>query len=283
MLGAVALLALGVAGTASAAYLNYEGTLTIQLGDFPTIPAISQGVAKINNSGGGSHVITLELKASNGGIVGGGMVPITDPKVKSNGIASVRIDATMGSGALAPISGNAASSVATLTQNTLPIKGVTKICLLTTSCTDFLSLSHTQNNGAKGVGIGGLLTIGGTNPIRISIEAAPWTIKTGTSLDEISTVPSNMVKVFTNINSAGFVHTPASNDGATASSTATPNGVVQLISPMQVVTNLTAGSSKKIALFARMGIRFIPEPGMLLLLGSGVAGLVLLGRHRMRK
>jgi hypothetical protein len=58
---------------------------------------------------------------------------------------------------------------------------------------------------------------------------------------------------------------------------------VQLITPMQVVTNLTSGSSKKIALFARLSIRFIPEPGMLLLLGSGVAGLVLLGRHRMRK
>jgi len=285
MLGAVALLALGVAGTASAGYLNYEGTLTIELGDFPTIPAISQGVAKLNNSGGGAHVITLELKASNGGIVGGGMVPITDPKVKSNGIASVRIDATMGSGALAPISGNAASNVAVLTQNTLPIRGVTKLCLLTTVCTEFLELSHTQltSMGVKGVGIGGLLTIGGTNPIRISIEAAPWTIKQGTSLDEVSTVPSNMVKVYTSINAAGFVHTPGSNTGAGASSTAQPSGVVQLISPMQVVTNLTAGSSKKIALFSRMSIRFIPEPGMLLLLGSGVAGLVLLDRHRMRK
>mgnify|MGYP000175699932 CR=1 FL=1 len=30
-------------------------------------------------------------------------------------------------------------------------------------------------------------------------------------------------------------------------------------------------------------IRFIPEPGLLLLLGSGVAGLVLLGRRRMRQ
>jgi hypothetical protein len=28
--------------------------------------------------------------------------------------------------------------------------------------------------------------------------------------------------------------------------------------------------------------RFVPEPGMLLLLGSGVAGLVLLGRSRLQ-
>jgi hypothetical protein len=52
---------------------------------------------------------------------------------------------------------------------------------------------------------------------------------------------------------------------------------------MQVVTNLTNGSNQKIALFGFLHIHFIPEPGMLLLLGSGVAGLVLLGRHRMRK
>jgi len=30
-------------------------------------------------------------------------------------------------------------------------------------------------------------------------------------------------------------------------------------------------------------IRFIPEPGLLLLLGSGVIGLVVLGRTRMHK
>ena len=40
----------------------------------------------------------------------------------------------------------------------------------------------------KGVGIGGLFTIGaGTNPIRISIEAAPWAIKTATVIHQITT------------------------------------------------------------------------------------------------
>jgi hypothetical protein len=49
------------------------------------------------------------------------------------------------------------------------------------------------------------------------------------------------------------------------------------------VTNLTSGSNAKIALFGFLNVHFVPEPGMLLLLGSGVAGLVLLGRHRMKK
>jgi hypothetical protein len=35
--------------------------------------------------------------------------------------------------------------------------------------------------------------------------------------------------------------------------------------------------------FVILVIRFIPEPGLLLLLGSGVAGLVLLGRRRIRQ
>jgi hypothetical protein len=30
-------------------------------------------------------------------------------------------------------------------------------------------------------------------------------------------------------------------------------------------------------------VHFIPEPGMLILLGAGVAGLVVMGRRRMRK
>ena len=84
---------------------------------------------------------------------------------------------------------------------------------------------------------------------------------------------------FVNRTAKGFAHGPSSN----TSSTANPSGVVQLITPMQVVTNLTNGSNAKIALFGFLTVHFIPEPGMLLLLGSGVAGLVLLGRHRMRK
>ena len=50
----------------------------------------------------------------------------------------------------------------------------------------------------------------------------------------------------------------------------------------QVVTNLPLGSSDKMGAGLIMMIHFIPEPGLLLLLGSGVAGLALLGHRRMR-
>ena len=285
MLAAAAMLAFGVVGTASARPLNWEGSLLLELGDLPSLGNTGGGVATVNNSAGviPAHLQTLQLKASRGGIAGTAMVAITDPTVSANGIASVRVKATLQTGTFAPISGGVASTT-TLTARTLPVNGLAKVCLLSTQCTNFLPLALTQHIATsmiKGVGIGGLLTIGaGTNPIRISIEAAPWTVKTGTSIDQITTpMTPGGVKVFVNRTQKGFAHDPSS----TTTSTAQPSGVVQLISPMQVVTNLTSGSNAKIALFGFLTVHFIPEPGMLLLLGSGVAGLVLLGRHRMKK
>ena len=285
ILGAVAMLAFGAVGTASAKPLNWDGTLVLELGELPALGNTGGGVATVNNSAGAipSHLQTLQLKGSRGAIAGTAMVPITDPIAAPNGIASVRVKATMQTGTFAPISGGAASTTV-LVNNVLPVNGLAKVCLLSTTCTNFLPLlltQHTPMSGIKGLGVGGLLTIGGgTNPIRISIEAAPWTIKTGTSVDQITTPMTTMgPKVFVNKTAMGFAHSPSSG----LSSTAQPSGVVQLITPMQVVTNLTAGSNAKIALFGYLTVHFIPEPGMLLLLGSGVAGLVLLGRHRMKK
>ena len=60
-------------------------------------------------------------------------------------------------------------------------------------------------------------------------------------------------------------------------------GVIQLIAPSQVKTNLTTGTNDKMAGGQSLLIRFIPEPGLLLLFGAGVAGLALVGRSRMRK
>ena len=84
---------------------------------------------------------------------------------------------------------------------------------------------------------------------------------------------------FKNVTITGFVHGPASN----TSSTALASGVVQLISPIQVLTIGVPGQNEKLALFGTIRIHFVPEPGLVLLLGSGVVGLALLGRSRMKK
>jgi hypothetical protein len=49
-----------------------------------------------------------------------------------------------------------------------------------------------------------------------------------------------------------------------------------------VRTNLSLGSSVKIAILGELLVHFIPEPGLLVLLGSGIAGLLLLGHRRSR-
>jgi hypothetical protein len=61
------------------------------------------------------------------------------------------------------------------------------------------------------------------------------------------------------------------------------NGVVQLISPFKVITN-AAGNLPGLATQTLTFVGgTIPEPGTLLLLGSGAVGLALYGRRRLRK
>ena len=73
----------------------------------------------------------------------------------------------------------------------------------------------------------------------------------------------------------GFVHGPVSG----TSSTAQQSGVIVMLSPGQVI----AGSEPPAPVLAALRLHFIPEPRFVLLLGSGIAGLVVIGRHRMRK
>ncbi len=60
------------------------------------------------------------------------------------------------------------------------------------------------------------------------------------------------------------------------------NGVVQLISPFKAITN-AAGNLPGLATQTLTFTGGVPEPGTLLLLGSGVVGLALYGRRRLRK
>jgi hypothetical protein len=305
----VALWALGLTGGAQAARLNWEGTLNSRTGILPPLTLEGGGVATVNGTSTTipAHLNTLRIAVSRGGITGTDTNIITDPEVAGNGIAALILQAEGGTGTLGPISGAVASKNA-LTMNVLPAGGLSKICLLSTVCTDFLPLLLTQpttngaryqvntatanqltplgtqgkrlgvpGTGVKGVGIGGLVTVGGFSAIRISLEAAPWTVKTATAVDQ--TDDNTGVAAFHNVTLMGFAHGPASG----TTSTAQPSGVVQIVTPSQVRTNLALGSNVKVSVMTGILIHFIPEPGLLLLLGSGVVGLALLGRSRMRR
>jgi hypothetical protein len=307
-LGTAVAVVFAVAGMASARPLNWEGTLTSKIAALPDLVATGGGVATVNGSSGPipAHLDTLRLAASRGHVTGTQTNLITDPETAGNGIAAIIINFEPRTGTIGPISGAIASTTA-LTQRTMPIGGVAKICLLSTVCTDFLPLLLTQpttngarfqlatatpnqltpnggqgkrlgipGTGVKGVGIGGLVTVGGFSAVRISVEAAPWTVKTATAIDQ--TDDNTGLAAFHNVTRMGFAHGPASG----TTSTAAQSGVLQIVTPSQVRTNLSLGSNVKLSTVTELLVHFIPEPGLLLLLGSGVVGLALLGRSRMR-
>lgn len=285
----LSLLALvGFAASAAAAPVNWEGTTIVLLGDFPPAFVTGGGVATI--TGTGSHIDSLRLAASRGGVAGSFTILVTDPETISNQIFAIQFIGAAGqTGTLTPISGGL-NPTGTGYNGRLPVGGLVKLCLLNTDCTITADVELTQPDptrpgGIKGIGIGGLLTVNVLNGFaNISLEAQPWQIAQATLIDQIELpTPSNNI-TFVSVPIRGFAHGPSSASSTTAV-VPTPSaggGVIQLISPSQVRTNLTTGTSDKIAGGQTFLIRFIPEPGLLLLIASGVAGLALLGRGRMR-
>ena len=261
----VTLLALGFAGSASAKTLGWHGTLDLDLGALETLRLEGSGVSTVNNSGGGTHLNTLRIA---GGITGSGTIPITDPDTTGT-IPSIRITATLGTGTLSGISGAPPLNPPA----TVPVGGFTRVCLFSNTCSLFLPLANTVNSGATGIGVGGILTLGNVGTIRISIVNGPWTLGSTSGINQTKDGG------FTTLVRTGFVHGAASNN----SSTATGSGLIQLIAPQQVTVEGLSSNSQALTLFSTLTLHFVPEPGLLLLIGSGIVGIGLLGRSRMKK
>ena len=262
------------AGAAQAAPLKYHGTTVSQLGTGPKTIFQGTGVATVNNSTGYGHLNVFQAFDD---ITGQQSNPVTDPEVTVDGIISVILTLTGGGGTLGNISGGGV-----LNPGKFAAHGLSRTCLYDPNCLPggFLPLplnqtKHltTSSSITVGVGVGGVQTIGATGMIRISIVNNPYTLGVASAVDQTDNGGFTLRRV------TGFAHGPAS----LTSSTAKPSGVVQFVSPSQLSTNLTAGSAELISLLNQIRIHFIPEPGLLLLLGSGVAGLVLMGLARKRR
>ncbi len=253
MLLAAMALGAGLAGGASARVLGYEGTLTLDFdqSDLPTLAFTGVGVATVNGSAGRIPLGSLRLGS---GISGASIVPLTDPDLAP--LRSMIVVVTLGTGVLSPISGGGSP----LTQNQLPIGGELRLCILFGCGPSFLPVPLTAG-GTRGAGIGGTVTVNtfGTVGVKISVAGAPWTIG--------ATTVSSVVR-------SGFAHGPASG----TTTTAKEGGVVQLVTPIRVTTNLGSGFD----FIGILRIVLVPEPGTGLLLGTGVIALALAGRRKHR-
>ena len=198
-------------------------------------PPEGGGVATLNASAGGDHLTTLGLA---GGITGTGF---TVPTTSFLPLNAVSWNATLGSGLLAPISGGATG--APLTQNTLPLGGEIRLCVVFMECISFIPIPLTVG-GTRGVGIGGLITFNGfgAGGAKASLVAAPWTI--GTAVASTGTTANGgPTATFAR---SGFAHGPASG----TTSTARRGGAVQLVTPIQIVTSIAG--LERIGFIARL-------------------------------
>jgi hypothetical protein len=268
---------LGLATAAGAATVEWSGTLIVNVGTLPQFEHHGTGVATVNGSSGGiGHLNTIFWKEGLT-FTGGQNVPETIPLTDPHNPTLVTLRAT--GLRLGPLTLNGISGGTLGTKNTGQPPGNMKMCILFPGCANYLPIPLGKD-ASNAVGIGGIFTVNGLSKgagFKLSVQAAPWTIGLASIANVTTETPNGAITTYTKT-IQGFVHGPASG----TSSTAAISGVLQVITPVFIRTSLGAPDTF-MAVWVEVQLHFIPEPGLLLLLGSGIAGLLMLGRNRIRR
>jgi hypothetical protein len=247
-----------VAGEARAGPLPFVGTLTVKIATLPGVVAAGRGIGSVNGSAGGGHLTTLAL-------VGGTFGPLNAslPLTSSGTLQSVRftgIDNLTGN--FTGISGGPPGG------GPMGLSGVAKICLpFGPNCSTAVVVPLTPTGGT-GFGIGGVQT--NTGAVSLTMQHMGWTVG-----QPVMTIHTPNTTISTPTLPGGFAHGPAS----LTSSTAGPLGILQLVTVSKVYTSLTS-AFPEMPVIGFLDLHFVPEPGTLLLLAVGVAGLAVVGRRR---
>jgi hypothetical protein len=267
---AVAILALLTSWPAAvgAAPVFWEGTLTLDFLELPPMQFQGGGIATVNDSNPvfHPHLTSLRISAERGGITGMGVATAT------TGSLFAYADASLGTGTFAP------ASPSDPVRNRLPVRGLLRVCLFDPGCFFEVPVDLTEVTPMgfpRGVGLGG--TVAGTvGALKVAIQASRWTIGTATATGVTNTTMGS--KLYT-LTAMGFAHAPASSSTYTVQS----GGVVQFVTPMRVLASPAPYFKSNYADFGVLRVRFIPEPGRLVLLGSGGLLLAWLNRLRARR
>lgn len=255
-------------GSGRAETLGFEGRLFVVMPGFGG-RALASGVGVAEVDGPEIHELDI-VSASIAGSIG---VPVTDPNAFP--VTSVRMSASLQGGALhidpfAPPFGEPA-----ITGNHLELPGRFQVCMLVAPappCGVGIAVPLTRAGGSLGVGIGGVMTFGGTGTAMVSLYGAPFTLNTA-----YVTGTTRNGEVVTLL-SAGSEAGPS----LFTSSAGLPGGFLRVVTPVRIVSGYPQAPSSRIPGFLRLEIDFLPEPGVALLLGAGAAGLLALFFARRR-